>query len=73
MNRLAHVVLAFWILGVLNVQCVTNPKSGDIVCHLTTFSGKKVDCEEGGDIDEAIKSDIRPRTDVVCRTDVLKW
>ena len=73
MNRFARIVVLFWIFGLLNVQCVVDTKTGDVTCHLTTLGGKKVDCEQGDEIDNVTKNDLRPSTDVVCRTNVLGW
>lgn len=64
----------FWILGLLEVHCVTDPYTGDITCYLHTVGGKEIICEQGAEQAEATKRlDIRPTTDATCMAPFFKW
>ena len=69
-----NVVVAFWFLGLLNVECRVDSITADVECHLFTRAGNEVVCEQGGN--EAAtehRMDLRPTTDVTCLAPLAKW
>jgi hypothetical protein len=68
------VIVLFWFLWILKVDCVVDDRDGDVTCYLHTRGGHEVICRQGGEENPTDKHlDLKPTEDAECMVPFLRW